>query len=67
MKRELLFLLLLLHKSTAWSARERTRKEAKLMISLEHVLHMILTHTCAANNMSIFISTDYREDLPLPE
>ncbi|XP_060662514.1 uncharacterized protein LOC132795674 [Drosophila nasuta] len=31
---------------------------------LEHVLHLILTRSCAAHNQSVYVSTGYREQLP---
>lgn len=40
---------------------------SQLLLRLSHTLHMILGRTCAAHNMSIFVSTAYQELLPLPE
>lgn len=40
---------------------------SRLLFLLSHTLHMILMRTCAAHNMSIFVSTAYQELLPLPE
>lgn len=40
---------------------------SRLLLRLSHTMHMILMRTCAAHNMSIFVSTSYQELLPLPE
>lgn len=39
----------------------------RLLRRLSHTLHLILVRTCAAHNMSVFVSTMYQELLPLPE
>ncbi|XP_034477991.1 uncharacterized protein LOC117784372 [Drosophila innubila] len=67
LKKLLIFLLLLLYRTTAWTPQEHSRQESKLVIRLEHVLNLILTRTCAENNMSIFLSTEYSEELQLRE
>jgi len=61
-----LIYLLLLSEISAWSAGpESSHKDTKVVHRLKHVLQMILTRTCAANNMSIFVSTEYKEQLEL--
>lgn len=40
---------------------------SRLLLRVSHTLHLILVRTCAAHNMSVFVSTMYQELLPLPE
>ncbi|KAH8396342.1 hypothetical protein KR222_008882 [Zaprionus bogoriensis] len=43
------------------------QENSKLMSRLGYTLHLILTRTCAAHNMSVYVSTGYQELLPPPE
>ncbi|XP_030379259.1 uncharacterized protein LOC115627658 [Scaptodrosophila lebanonensis] len=51
----------------AWPDEQplQERLERKLALKLTHTLHLLLERTCAVQNMSVFISTDYTHLEPL--